>query len=202
MAFFKNMFVGKSSKVQDEPDCKEREPGTPGFSHIDQMKDEYGDGGDDGGVDRDLSIWMKHFGLQKYAEKLVEAGLDSFNDLADIEAQDIEDIIEATGLPKFKANKVRKAIRAVQSGQYSPEEEQKEPAIPPRQMFQDGFHHIQCEHVLYDKRAMQRQIKKVVSTGNNKIVMVVGQTGMSTGNNKINVSVYVPSESGCVCQYS
>jgi len=141
-------------------------------SHTKGMENDYAKG-----MDTELLAWMQHFKLQNYADSLMQAGLDSFADLADIEDEDLEDIIAETKLPKLKAKKVRKAIQAVRTGNYeTKEEEEKRPAIPDRVTFSPGFHDIPCKRVRYDSRAM-RGSQKVISTGNNKIVMVVGQTG-------------------------
>jgi len=165
MAFLKSMANKVIGGTADDA-------ASPNTSHIGQSRQEYGKRMDD-----ELVAWMKHFKLQNYADALFDAGLDSFAELGDIEDDDLEEIIIETKLPSLKAKKVRKAIQAVRSGNYvSLEEEEKRPAIPDRVTFAPGFHYIPCKRVRYSKAAL-RGSQKVISTGNNKIVMVVGQTG-------------------------
>lgn len=129
-------------------------------------------------LDPALSAWFDHFKLRNYADALFEAGLDSFAEVTDAEEDDIKDWIDEAKLPKSKGRKLRNAIAAVKSGEYvSADEDMKTDAAPrDRVKYEPGFHNIQCKRVAFDARAMKGS-QRVVSTGSNKIVMVVGQTG-------------------------
>lgn len=67
--------------------------------------------------------WLKDFKLSNYAAALSKGGVDSITDIPDLEEEDIDEVIKIGAIPKPKARKLRKAIAAVQSGQYKVEAE-------------------------------------------------------------------------------
>ena len=100
----------------------DKEPGSSGLSQIEQIKQEFA-GNDQSADETKLDDWMKQFGLYKWADKLKEAGLDSYDELALLDDEDIEDIVDDVRLSKFTVKRLRKGIRAVRCGSYMAIEE-------------------------------------------------------------------------------
>jgi len=170
MAFFR-WGGGSAESKKEDPDPSHSNQALPIYKRpkddVDEKEKENGSV-----IDPALDLWMRKYGIEKYADTLIEAGLESFEDIRGFDDDDVDCLIEGTELKPLKAKKVRKAINDVRNGKFS--------AVPNNRVtFKPGFHDIKCRRVQYrnGRSVVNNGNQKVESTGHNKILMVVGQTG-------------------------
>ena len=66
----------------------------------------------------EVAQWLKHYNLDHYVDALVALGLDSVNEVDDLEEKEIESLMKEAGLPKLKHKKLRRAIADLKKGKY------------------------------------------------------------------------------------